>query len=437
VDYSQFKATVLEASTGAFTIGDLNANTQLACTGDGLFGSLPQLTVAFGKWYGCDGFTYRVVDPVTAISSPWVASRGVLPTGGQYICTYRGRVVLAVGTVWYMSRAGDPLDYQYGTAPLSTSAYNGNDATFGGPADVITSLIPFGDDYLLFGCAQSIWRMDGDPGYQGLLTCLTRKTGILGPRSYCFDEKGNLYFLGGGGGLFVLAQGSTEPTNISAESMTAYFDRQDFAGNLVIMGYDAFRREVRIYVTAADGITNNVHAVYRPSDNSFWLDTIPLSHGPWAVVDGVGMKFFNRSVLLGGADGYLRQPDPRANSDDGSAIDAWVEIGPFEMTDGQEESMVTELSAFIGAGSELLTWYWFTARSAEEVAAQDFPAAVATGTWGGPDQIQFQQPVGLRQTGGAHKLRIRSNTASGTWSLERIVAYFRPTSRRRSSSSQT
>lgn len=436
VDYSQFKATILEASTGAFTIGDLTANTQLACTGAGLFGALPQLTVAFGRWYGCDGFTFTVVDPVTAVSAPWVASAGTLPAGAQYICTYRGRVVLAFGTQWFMSRAGDPLDWAYNTAPLATSAYTGNDANFGGPADVITSLIPFGDDYCLFGCAQSIWRMDGDPGYQGLITCLTRKTGILGPRSYCFDEKGNLYFLGGGGGLFVLPRGAMEPENVSNENMAAYFDRQDFSANLVMMGYDAFRREVRIYVTAADGSTNNVHAIYRPADNAFWLDSIPLSHGPWAVCDGVGTHFWERTVILGGADGYIRRPDPRANSDDGDAIDAWIEIGPFEWNNGQEESMVVELQGFVGAGSEVMTWYWFTGRSAEEVAAQDFPSAVATGSWGGAAQLEFQTPVGLRQTGGAHKIRVRSNTGASTWSLERIVAYFRPTGRRRSSSSQ-
>jgi hypothetical protein len=438
VDYSQFRAQILEACPGVFTIGDLVADTQTPVVGPGLTGSLPQMTVAFGKWYCTDGLSYTEVDPVTAVSIPWIttAGKGSLPVGAKYICTYRGRVVLAVGTVWYMSRAGDPHDYQYGTSPLSTSAYNGNDANYGGPADVITGLIPFGDDFLLIMCAGSIWRMDGDPGYQGLLTCLTRKTGMLGPRAWCFDEKGNLYFLGGGGGLYVLPRGATEPLNVSEESMATFFDRQDFATNLVQMGYHAFRREVRIYLTNGDGTTNNVHAVYRPSDGAYWLDTIPIRFGPWAVCDGLGTKFYNRSVLLGGADGFLRQPDPRRNDDDADAIDAWIEFGPFQLSDGQEESMATELQAMIGAGSEPLTWYWFTARSPEEVAAQDFPAAVATGTFNTPPEVAFNTPVGLRQAGGAHKLRIRSNTASGTWALEQIVAYLRPTSRRRSSSAQ-
>lgn len=47
------------------------------------------------------------------------------------------------------------------------------------------------------------------------------------------------------------------------------------------------------------------------------------------------------------------------------------------------------------------------------------------------DDTGFMCPVGLRQTGGAHKLRLEQKSGSDTWRFERAVVFLKPTSRRR------
>ena len=60
---------------------------------------------------------------------------------------------------------------------------------------------------MLFGCARSIYVLDNHPGFGGQIRKISDSTGVLGARAWCFDETGNLYFLGTGG-LYVIPRGS-------------------------------------------------------------------------------------------------------------------------------------------------------------------------------------------------------------------------------------
>lgn len=438
-DFTEAKPVILVQNKGRSNVADIVANTLTQCIGvASLAGEIPQATSLFRKFYMVDGTNQGgvIVDPITYIVSDWVASAGTAPWDSgtpDYVrlaCTYRGRVVVARGsvnpTMWYMTRVGAPTDFDYGAVPLATAAYSGTVGDAGQPSDAITALIPYSDDYLIFGCAGSIHMLEGDPGYQGAVQNITYKTGILGPRSWCIDHKGNLYFMGNGG-LFMMPRGSRDFTNISARRLINFLDRINLTSTLVHMAFDGFRRYVHIWFTATNSVTNNNHAVYDPETNAFWIDNHPLRFGPWSACDSTGGSYVDRGWLIGGNDGYLRRPYDLAFEDDGDDIDSWIEIGPFQMDEGDINSMVTELQAEIGAGSGDVTWYWFTAETCEEVADQDFGDEVATGTFVAGDNT----PVRLRKRGGAHKIRVRNVSNDENWSLEQVAAWFAPGSRRR------
>jgi len=134
---------------------------------------------------------------------------GSLPAKAYLGCLYRGRVVLSGNPnyphQWYMSRQADIWDYAY-LANDAQSPVVGNNTDAGEVGDIITALISYKDDYLIFGCASSIWVLRGDPAAGGSLDEVDLTVGVFGANSWCFDGDGNLYFWGTNG-IYVMPAG--------------------------------------------------------------------------------------------------------------------------------------------------------------------------------------------------------------------------------------
>lgn len=449
VDVTENEPIVAVYTAGRVDIADIDADTLSLTTGSGLGGVLPSGFTFNGKFYAVDGTDAVITDPSTLSNASWAnlvvsGGFGSFPTGCRLAALWRGRAVLARTSTqpsnWFMSRVAFPLDFDYlnsnANGGTSTAANFGTNADVGQPGDIITALIPFSDDYLIFGCANSIWMLEGDPSYGGAVQNLTYRSGIVGPRAWAFDDEGNLYFVGQSG-LYIIRRGTKDPVNVTGRRLINLLDALPLDQTLVQLGWDAAGGYLNVYLTPTDGATVGTHCIYDPQSaqgGALWLDRYPVDFGPWSVAEIVGSSDDDRRLLIGGSDGYIRRPSDSAFTDDGTAIDSWVEIGPFQLGGGSVYSMAQEIQAMLGAGSAPVTWYWFTADSPEEVAALDFGSEVASGTWSNPGSTNgFQTPVGLRQTGGAHKIRIRqnTNTSTDTWSLEQIRAVIMPTGRRR------
>ena len=443
-DVGEVDSTVVVCTTGYVDAGRISAGSLSRCTGVGLYNPVVQFASFAAKFYAVDGVASKIIDPDALTVEDYTATNGTAPTGCRLICLYRGRVFQARQSsnpaIWFCARVGFPRDYDYlnsnGNGGTSTAANYGTNADVGVPGDSITALIPFSDDYLYFGCGSSVWMLEGDPGYGGAIQNVSYRTGIVGPRAFAFDDNGNLYFMGAAG-IYRIERGAKNPINITGRRLILLLDSVNFSTTFCQLAWDASGGYLHIFLTPTDGTTAGTHCVYDPSTpegGGWWLDKYPADFGPWAVAEINGVADEDRRIIIGGNDGYVRRPVDGTFTDDGTAIDSWVEIGPFQLDGGSVYSMVTELQAMIGAGSESVTWYWFTGDSPEEVASQTFGSEVASGTWTNTGSIDgFQPPVGLRQTGGAHKIRIRQNTASvtGRWSIEQIRATLMPTGRRR------
>lgn len=431
VEAASASVTTVSAGTDivAFTNGYIDVGDRASpsfwsrCSGGGFSTATIERAVLDNKVYAVDGSSSLIIDPINKTATAWKAEYGTFPARCELVATYRGRLFLARSpenkSLWYCSRMKAPNDWDFGsTSVLSTKAYSGNitaSDVVGAPPDPITALIPYADDYLIIGCEGSIHVIEGDPGAGGSVQLVSNKTGILGPRAWCFDEQGSMYFLGSGG-LYVMARASRDFQPIGHRRLVQYLDRVDLSTTLVQMVYEPFKSCVHIFLTPRDGLSAGVHVVYQPPMDAFWLDEYPVGHGPFAVCDLGGDTDEDRRFLMGGKDGYVRRPSDLASNDDGREITSYVRFPVFDMADGTIEPMATSIQGVLARGSGPVNWYYLVGDSPEDVNAAATSAARVSGTFTAGDYT----PQGLRESGPAHQVVIEGN-GSSAWALQRIV----------------
>lgn len=424
-----FTNRILVLTEGLAHIGRLDDPDSLeVVTGTGTFNALPSGFNFNSKWYVVDGGVSKIIDPATNTAEDWLATEGTFPSGCRLAALYRGCGFLARTTenpsIWFKTRALELTDFDIGSDPVETSAAAGTDPDIGLPGDAIVALVSFNDDLLFFLCATSIYVLEGDPGYGGAIQNVSTEAGCVGSRAWCFDDKGNLYFFGPKG-IYKVMRGTRDIGNpIDGGRVPAYLDNLDLDSNLVQLTFDKNTGDLTVWITPTDG-SNGYHI--RINTETLHIHPLELDAdlGPWAVCAITGVEDLDRRYLIGGDDGYIRRPDDAAKADDADAngtafsIDSWFEVGPFQVDGGDVETIINDLNCYLSANTtEAVSWYWFVGSSPEAVAAQDWSEAVATGTWG--PTTGFQQPTGLRQSGAAHKLRIRQTSATGDYSIEQM-----------------
>lgn len=194
----------------------------------------------------------KIYDPSDDSVVLWEASEGSLPMGCHLICAYRDRIVLAgqPAHMWYMSRQGDPLDWDYGADATDVGrAVAGTTSDAGRLAQPISAIAAHGDDYLLIGCVRSLWVMRGDPAYGGQIDNVSRVVGPVGPNAWCWGPGGEFVFLSRDG-LYVLAPGAQGvPQSISREKLPDELLGVDGATQYVNVEYDVRARGVHVFVT--------------------------------------------------------------------------------------------------------------------------------------------------------------------------------------------
>lgn len=468
-----------------------------------LVNDAPSTSAFRGKWYVVDGIASQIITPsginTGAGSAPAVANwdtsitAGSFPTRCRLTCVYSGRIVLArqeadtsIGqvanaSIWYMSRVLDPLDWAYAldTAerPAETAAVAGTNEFLGQPADAITALIPFGDDYLIFGCSKSMWIMEGDPGSGGRIVNLSRNTGVLDSRSWCFDESGMLWFMGSSG-LYTFSPG-TGIRNVSGRKLYRVLDRINSRIVTVQMAYSAFRKEVMIFLTPKNApalvtaqrdsypIIKDGHGTHIKYDIARetpapFFRTFPWSTmGPWSVLEIQGSTDDDRTYLMGGNDGYVRRPfeggyiagsQRYGTADDmlrdgaadtagykSAAITSSFRSAPIEWPGGVNEIQAVEIQA-TGTDNNLplalplgsVRWRVIDGDSPSEVTNKSHLLSAASGLWFENSDSGFQEPVGMSVSNGALQVSVaQPENTTQSWALDRITLFVRRGARRR------
>ena len=449
-------------------IGNVAANTLTATSntpgpGTDLSRMLPSIAPWHldDKWYVVDGLESKVVDASAATCDDWAASVGSLPVACHLACVWRNRMVLAKQTsnpsIWYMSRVGSATDWDFvGDAdePPPTLAVAGTNRHTLAPQDVLTALIPAFDDILLFGGEKTIYAMRGDPGFGGKVDILSNATGVLGPRAWCIDEFGTIWFVGTGG-LYRIPRGTLAVEPVSGGRMFKFLDRIDADEYLVQLVYDAAKKEVVIFRTRTANDAAGLHVIYDIVRDAFhldqFLDESPIL-GPWSVCQFTGADYHDRRWLMGTDHGYILRPDDSATGDDvtradtdrttGFRIRTIVDFAAIEPVPGYETT-ATKLRAW-GMGDSQdgpslnpadpsdeflprgpVAWRWYADVDAATVQQKAVNLSDAHGSWF-DDDGGLQTAALMRVTGGAHRLRLEENSKDKSWAIARVQTEIEP-----------
>jgi hypothetical protein len=194
-----------------------------------------------------------VYDAASDSLSVWQASatKGQVPSGCPLVCLYRDRLVLAGDPLyaWYMSRQGDPLDWDYSQTDAQRAVAGSNAEAGNLLGEPIRALVPFRDDFLLFFCRGSIWVLRGDATFGGQIGALSREVGCIGANAWCWGPSGELYFLAMGGLYLLAPEAAGVPKAVSEPKMPRELVNVNPDDYHVSLRYDHYANGVHIYCT--------------------------------------------------------------------------------------------------------------------------------------------------------------------------------------------
>jgi len=452
------KGTVLTGGTsGAKMIVDYITATSSACT-------------IYGYRTTTDTFTTETVTGTNASTSPYgsavsfttsgaetafphwyswtvfgadATNQGTMPNKAYLVAVYRGRLVLAGNTEypnqWYMSRLADPFDFLYGASD-AMSAVAGNNADAGQCADIIRALISFHDDYLIFGCASTLWILRGDPVKGGSLDNLSDTTGMYGANSWCFDDSRNLYFWGSGG-IYKIDSDFSNMQNLTALTLPDIINDEaaDPTTHRITMGYDKKRHGIVIAITVlATGVNSNYF--YSFKTGGFFPETYPEECSAYSILYYDANDPSYADLLIGSRDGYIRKFSDSTKDDNiGStteAISSYVTYPIVPMAKEDSNGKLTEMVLSISGGgangafsdSDALTYSLYTANDAETLLENiingDTP--FKTGTFSTPGR---QNRIRTKMRGAYLGLKLSNSTATSTWGINKVLYNTRPAGR--------
>lgn len=373
------------------------------------------------KLWFADGKNWLYYDPATNSMQNWLASQGSLPVdeannAPRLIGTWRGRTVLSGllkdGQNWFMSAVGDPTNWNYFPIPpgLPTAAVAGNNSTLGVVGDIVTTLIPYSDDILIFGADSSIWMMNGDPAAGGQIDRVSDVIGMAWGIPWCKGPDGTLYFVSNKMGIYTLVPGQT-PVRMSQQIEQLLYAVNTGLTNIRLV-WDNFFQGLHVFVTFLASAQSTTHFFWEQRTGAWWEEQFANNnHNPIASTTFDGNVAGDRRTLFGSWDGYVRSSDVTALTDDGTAINSEILIGPL-LTADMDDLMLKDLQAILGEQSGDVTYNVYVGNTAELALSA---GAIATGTWGAGRS--FNTPI--RRSGHAVWVGI---TASNSWSFETIRA---------------
>lgn len=261
----------------------------------------------------------------------------------------------------FMSAVGDPFDWDYSPdvqtiqQAVAGSVTNG----YGKNPDIVTALIPYTDDVLLIGGSHSIRRQLGNPAEGGINASITDITGIAYGAAWCQSPEGVIYFFGSRGGVFKIDPQNGIPSKLTAITIDERLTDLNLDQTIVTLQWDDRAIAVRVYITPTDG-SATTHYVWDVRNEAWWpFSYKTASHNPMATHLMSGNAAADRRLLEYGQDGYIRMVDVDATSDDGSPIESFVYLGPFNAM------MFVEIAATLSEDSNNVTWSICSASSME------------------------------------------------------------------------
>lgn len=373
----------------------------------------------FGDVFFVDGTNNKKYVGSTDTASSWTATTaGTLPTGARLIEMWRGRIVLS-GIAsephnWYLSRLGDAYDWDVSPDPIdATMPVAGNSSDVGEIGDVVTSMIPYSDDMLIFGCDHSIWVMSGDPADGGRIDNVSETVGMAWGRPWCTTPEKTVYFMGSRGSVYRFIPGQSIPERVTSQTIDELLATVDLQSTIIRMAHDDRQQTVHLWLTTIGGTTPDTHYVY-DIRNDAWLVDVYGHYGldPSAVMVMDGDDPDDRCIILGGRDGKIRKIGYTEVNDDGYAIDSYCWLPPVYFKN-YPTCILKEMEVITGKNTDSLT----VSTHAADLAEDALTANPAYSRTFGPGDNYLER----RRAVGTHIwTKLANSNLDEHWSLEYI-----------------
>lgn len=362
---------------------------------------------------------------------------GVMPEAATMGCNWNGSAILAGNPYyphqWYKFENGNPWNVNW-IALDALAPVIGNDADAGETGDLIVGLIPYKDDFLIHGCAGSLWYNVGDPASGGSLLELSLTAGMLGRDAFCWDKNDNLYILGTTG-ILKIPKGFGPPENLTEETYPNFI--KDLAFNSAIhtisMGYDPQRHGIKIYrTTYGDG--GNTGWWFDLRKQGLFPESVPTNAAPYCMFYYNSVNPTYTGLLSGCTDGFIRAEDDAETNDDvgdsEAAINSYATFGPIKLGNENREGILNSINVITTGsrvGTELIDSSKLVCKVWTGLASDDIYEGFKLNT--SPKLAAVISAPGRNRGGGIRRpvrgvycgVRIENETLDETWGLEEIV----------------
>jgi hypothetical protein len=235
------------------------------------------------------------------------------PYGCRIVKLYRDRLVFSgdpnnPGDV-FLSKQGDPLDYQYSVAGTVQDAFAFDAGGLG----------------RLGECAV----LRGDPAVGGTFDHLSRRVGILSFDAWAPTDDDQIYFLSIDGFYRVHRNelaGLVEPKRVSPERIPDELRDIDPTTHHVFLEYDPEYLGIVIRITSLSSGDSDAWW-YDIRLEGFFHDRYAEDHDAFcAVIDDLPNR-----LIVGCRDGYIRKFTRAGTTDDGTSFTSYVDFGPIKL----------------------------------------------------------------------------------------------------------
>ena len=250
--------------------------------------------------------------------------------------------------------------------------------------------------------------MQGDPMAGGNLSLVSNAIGGAWGIPATMDPYGKIYFFSNRTGIYTMVPGSP-PQRISQAIEQILLPVDTGANAIRLLWNDRFQG-LHIFISPLAAPAMTTHLFWEQRTNGWTQDQFANNNlNPLACCIFDGNTPGDRVPLIGSWDGYVRAIDPTATTDDGTAIDSEVWLGPLN-TEQMDEMLLTELQGVLGASSGDVTFSVYVGQTAEEAFASE---AVLTGTLaGGRNLTQLVRRA-------AHAIYVQL-TSTNAWAMEEV-----------------
>ena len=357
---------------------------------------------------------------------------GKMPDEPTILALYRGRIVQSGDKnsphVVYLSEQANPFNFAYGTEnATSASALTGGYA--GNIGDIVTTAVPYKDDYMILGCSQTMWLMRGDPAAGGSTDQISFTAGLFDKTSFAWDSEDNLYFLDSNG-IYQIPAGFGAVKKLTQETLPDFVSEFALAPDVhrVSMAYDRKKHGILICKTDLDtGDNQNYWLDLRTG--GFFPESYPAPCSVYSASYYTADDPAYRELLLGGRDGYIRVFDPRLykdqSTDTDEAIENYMLIGPGRIAAENRQGLLTHLLFVLSEQSNPLDYELYTAKTAQKVIASALDDATDPHT-AGTILAGMSSTIRPRCKGAYLILKLSNTVADRSWAFEKITGQIIP-----------